>query len=64
MVAVGQNELDEILRDAAKNESVSKVRLGTEIAALFRGLVWKPGGEIRQLRDIELQIPEFEERSS
>jgi antitoxin FitA len=56
-----EEEAREILRDATKNEGARKVKLGTEIAALFRGIGLKPGEEIRELRDIKLQIPDFEE---
>jgi antitoxin FitA len=56
-----EEEVREILRDATKTEGARKVKLGTEIAALFRGIGLKPGEEIRELRDIKLQIPEFEE---
>jgi hypothetical protein len=54
VVAVWKSELDETLRDATKNAGVSKVRLGTKIAALFRGLRSKPCRETRELRDREL----------
>ncbi len=56
-----EEEVREILRDAAKNELSQRKGLGTEIAELFRGIGLKPGEEIEELHDIKLQIPDFEE---
>ena len=56
-----EEEVREILRDAAKNERNQRKGLGTEIAELFRGIGLKPGEEIEELHDIKLQIPDFEE---
>jgi antitoxin FitA len=56
-----EEEVREILRDATKNEGTSRKGLGTEIASLFRGVGLKPGEEIQELRDIRLQVPDFEE---
>lgn len=56
-----EEEVREILRDAAKSESSRRKGLGTEIAELFRGIGLGPGEEIAELRDIRLQIPDFEE---
>jgi plasmid stability protein len=56
-----EEEVREILRDATKDEGARRVKLGTEIAALFRGIGLKPGEEIRELRDIKLEIPDFKE---
>jgi plasmid stability protein len=56
-----EEEVREILRDAAKNERGQRKGLGTEIAELFRGIGLKPGEEIQELHDIKLQIPDFEE---
>jgi plasmid stability protein len=56
-----EEEVREILRDAAKNERNQRKGLGTEIAELFRGIGLKPGEEIEELHDIELQIPDFDE---
>jgi plasmid stability protein len=56
-----EEEVREILRDAAKNELNQRKGLGTEIAELFRGIGLKPGEEIEELHDIKLQIPDFDE---
>jgi antitoxin FitA len=56
-----EEEVREILRDAAKNELNQRKGLGTEIAQLFRGIGLKPGEEIEELHDIKLQIPDFDE---
>ncbi len=56
-----EEEVREILRDAAKNERSQQKGLGTEIAELFRGIGLKPGEEIEELHDMKLQIPDFEE---
>lgn len=56
-----EEEVREILRDAAKDERRQRKGLGTEIAELFRGIGLKPGEEIQELHDIKLQIPDFEE---
>jgi antitoxin FitA len=56
-----EEEVREILRDAAKNERSQRKGLGTEIAELFRGIGLEPGEEIEELHDIKLQIPDFEE---
>jgi plasmid stability protein len=56
-----EEEVREILRDAAKNDPRQRKGLGTEIAELFRGIGLKPGEEIEELHDIKLQIPDFEE---
>lgn len=56
-----EEEVREILRDATKTETSSRKGLGTEIASLFRDIGLKPGEEIRELRDIRLQVPDFEE---
>jgi plasmid stability protein len=56
-----EEEVREILRDAAKNERNQRKGLGTEIAELFRGIGLKPGEEIEELHDIKLQIPDFDE---
>lgn len=55
-----EEEVREILRDAAKDEGKRSKGLGTEIAELFRGIGLQPGEEIPEL-DIKLQIPNFEE---
>jgi plasmid stability protein len=56
-----EEEVREILRDAAKNDRSQRKGLGTEIAELFRGIGLEPGEEIQELHDIKLQIPDFEE---
>ena len=56
-----EEEVREILRDAAKDEGRERAGLGTEIAALFRNAGLKPGEEIRELRDVKLRHPDFEE---
>jgi plasmid stability protein len=56
-----EEEVREILRDAAKDETRHRRGLGTEIAELFRGIGLRPGEEIQELRDIKLQIPDFGE---
>ncbi len=55
-----EEEVREILRDAAKSDSASRKGLGTEIASLFRKVGLKPGEEIQELRDIRLEVPDFE----
>lgn len=56
-----EEEVREILRDAAKNEGSKRKGLGTRIAERFRGIGLKQGEEIQELHDIKLQIPDFEE---
>lgn len=56
-----EEEVREILRDAAKDEVRRRKGLGTEIAELFRGIGLRPGEEIPEIHDIKLQIPNFEE---
>jgi antitoxin FitA len=56
-----EEEVREILRDAAKEETPEGGGLGTRIAAHFRGIGLRKGEEIQELRDIKLQIPDFEE---
>jgi antitoxin FitA len=56
-----EEEVREILRDAAKNERNHRKGLGTEIAELFRGIGLAPGEEIEELHDLKLQIPDFDE---
>ena len=55
-----EEEVREILRDATKDENKTRKGLGTEISELFRGIGWKPGEEIPEIRDIKLQIPKFD----
>ena len=56
-----EEEVREILRDATKQEGSTRKGLGTEIAALFRGIGLKPGEEIPELRGFTLEPPDFEE---
>jgi len=56
-----EEEVREILRDATKREGQRSRLLGTEIARLFRRSGLKPGDEIRELREIEIQPPDFDE---
>jgi plasmid stability protein len=55
-----EEEVREILRDATKTETTQPRKLGTEMQAIFGKLGLKRG-EIQELRDIRLQIPNFEE---
>jgi plasmid stability protein len=56
-----EEEVREILRDATKREGRGSRRLGTEISQLFRRAGLKPGEEIRELREIEIEPADFEE---
>jgi len=56
-----EEEVREILRDATKLEGKRKRLLGTEIARLFRRAGLKPGEEIRELREIEIEPADLEE---
>lgn len=57
-----EEEVREILRDATKKEGNDRRKgLGTEIAALFRGIGLRPGEEIPELRGYTIEPPDFEE---
>ncbi len=56
-----EEEVREILRDATKREGQGNKLLGTEIARLFRRAGLKPGEEIRELPEIEIQPADFDE---
>ncbi len=56
-----EEEVREILRDATKREGKRSKLLGTEIARLFRREGFKPGEEIRELREMEIEPADFEE---
>ncbi len=56
-----EEEVREILRDATKREGTGSRLLGTEIARLFRRGGLRPGEEVRELREIEIEPAEFEE---
>jgi antitoxin FitA len=53
-------EVREILRDAVKEEARPKEGLGTEIAALFRGIGLREGEEIRELRGYDIKPVSFD----
>jgi plasmid stability protein len=56
-----EEEVREILREATKREGKEKRLLGTEISQLFRHVGLKPGEEIREIREIDIEKPVFEE---
>ncbi len=56
-----EEEVREILRDATKREGQRSRLLGTEIARLFHRAGLKPGEEIHELPEIEIQPADFEE---
>jgi plasmid stability protein len=56
-----EEEIREILRDAAKKEVRSRKGLGTEIAALFRRSGLAAGEEIAEFRGTGIQPVDFEE---
>ena len=53
-------EIRDILRNVVKEDFQPAGGLGTEIAALFKGIGLEEGEEIPELH-IKLQIPDFEE---
>jgi plasmid stability protein len=55
-----EEEAREILRNATKEEDAPRAGLGTRIASRFRKVGFKKG-EIKELRSIGLQIPDFGE---
>jgi plasmid stability protein len=50
-------EVRDILRDVVKQEEQSSTGLGTEIAALFKGIALKEGEEIAELRGFGIKSP-------
>lgn len=54
-------EVREILRGAVKNEGTEVRGLGTRIASRFRGVGLKPDEQIKELRGLQPQVPNFEE---
>jgi hypothetical protein len=48
-------EISDIIRDALKEESQLGVGLGTEIAALFKGIGLQEGEEIHELRGYSIK---------
>jgi antitoxin FitA len=55
-----EEEVREILRDATKEEAQRRDGLGTRIASRFRKIGFKKG-EIQEIHDLRLQIPDFGE---
>ena len=53
-------EVREILCDAVKSKGTVGGGLGTRIASRFRDVGLRPGEEIKEIRNIRLQIPDFE----
>jgi len=53
-------EIRDILRDSVKDEDMAAGGLGTEIAALFKGIGLRDGQEITELRGYPIRNP-FEE---
>ena len=56
-----EEEVREILRDAAKEDGPVRKGLGTRIASRFRGIGLKEGEEIPELRGFKFEIPDFSE---
>jgi plasmid stability protein len=55
-----EEEVRAILRDAVKEEVRPRGGLGTEIAALFRGIGLRDGEEISELRGHTIKLPTFD----
>jgi plasmid stability protein len=55
-----EEEVRAILRDAVKEEARQKGGLGTEIAALFRGIGLREGEEIQELRGQTVKPASFD----
>jgi plasmid stability protein len=56
-----EEEVREILRNAVKEEATPAAGLGTEIAALFKGIGLKEGEEIQELRGFTIEPVRFDE---
>jgi antitoxin FitA len=56
-----EEEVREILRDAAKPERGKNRRLGTEVARLFRRIGLKQDEGIRELRGVAIEPVAFDE---
>jgi antitoxin FitA len=56
-----EEEVREILRNAAREEPAVSGGLGTEIAALFKGIGLKDGEEIPELRGYNVEPIRFDE---
>jgi plasmid stability protein len=55
-----EEEVRAILRDAVKEEAPQRRGLGTEIAALFRGIGLRKGEEIPELRGYTIKPVTFD----
>jgi plasmid stability protein len=55
-----EEEVRAILRDAVKEEAGPKGGLGTEIAALFRGIGLREGEELPELRGYTIKPVSFD----
>ncbi len=55
-----EEEVRAILRDAVKDKAPPKGGLGTEIAALFRGIGLQEGEEIEELRGHPIRPARFD----
>ena len=55
-----EDEVRAILRDAVKEEAGPKGGLGTEIAALFRGIGLREGEELPELRGYTIKPVSFD----
>lgn len=56
-----EEEVREILRDAAKDEASSRKGLGTRIAAHFSKVGLRKGEEIPELKGFTIEPPDFAE---
>lgn len=56
-----EEEVREILRDAAKNEGSQRKGLGTRIASHFRKVGLRKGEEFTELKGFTIEPPDFAE---
>jgi plasmid stability protein len=56
-----EEEVREILRDAAKEDSSVRKGLGTRIASRFKGIGLKESEEIPEFHGFKFEIPDFSE---
>ncbi len=56
-----EEEVREILRDAAKNEGSQRKGLGTRIASHFRKVGLRKGEELPELKGFTIEPPDFAE---
>jgi plasmid stability protein len=56
-----EEEVREILRDAAKNEGTQRKGLGTRIASHFRKVGLRKGEEIPEFKGFTIEPPDFAE---